>query len=373
MKKFSLIVPCYNEQNTLEHLIVDRIIPLKEKCEKNLSVHLDVIIVDDASTDNSYQIAEKLRKRFSWITIKKHHKNQGKGAAIKTGLECASGDVIGIQDADEEYNPLNYIELLKPILDGKADVVYGSRYLKQESRRILSFWHTLMNKFLTLCSNMFTGLDITDMETCYKLFTKRVALDLASKLKEKRFGFEPEITAYVAQGRYRVYECAIEYMPRTYEEGKKITYKDGFHALYCILHYGAPYAPLPMQFLLYLFIGGVCAIFNLLLFVILEAYGVSLFCSVGISFLLAAFLNYWLCAVILFKHKAFWSGPMELLMYLIILTVMGISDYVLTWSGIKVGMGDISAKLISTIICFVGNFLLRKYLVFPLPKLKKGK
>ena len=372
-KKFSLIVPCYNEENSLRHLVENKIIALREKCEKDFALDLELVIVDDASKDKSLEIAEQLKKEYPWISVYKHAKNQGKGAAIKTGLSYAAGDIIGIQDADEEYNPLNYLTLLKPILEDRADVVYGSRYLKRESHRVLSFWHTLMNKFLTLCSNMFTGLDITDMETCYKLFTKKVAEDLAKKLKEKRFGFEPEMTAYVAQGHYRIWECAIEYTPRTYEEGKKITYKDGFHALYCILHYGAPYAPLPMQFLLYLFIGGVCAIANLIFFALFNSYGLLLLYSVWGSFLLAALLNYWLCAIILFKHKAFWNGPMEFLMYLIILIIMGTSDYLLTYMGIKIGMGDISAKLISTIICFIGNFVLRKYLVFPMPKLKKGK
>ncbi len=371
IKKFSLIVPCYNEEKSLRHLVEDKILSLHHKCKERYSLILELIIVDDASKDKSLEIAEQLQKKYPWISVYKHVKNQGKGAAIKTGLSYATGDVIGIQDADEEYNPLNYLTLLEPILDNRADVVYGSRYLKRESHRVLSFWHTLMNKFLTLCSNMFTGLDITDMETCYKLFTKKVAEDLAIKLKEKRFGFEPEMTAYVAQGHYRIWECAIEYTPRTYAEGKKITYKDGFHALYCILHYGAPYAPLPMQFLLYLFIGGVCAIANLLFFIIFNVY-LPLLYAVGWAFLLAAFINYWLCCVILFKHKAFWNGPIEFLLYLVILVIMGVSDYWLTWTGIHIGMGDVSAKLTSTIICFIGNFMLRKYLVFPMPKLKKG-
>ena len=365
MKTFDLIVPCYNEEQSLEKLVVSKILPLKESCHKKYEVELNLIIVDDASKDKSLEIATLLEKKYSWISVYKHAENQGKGSALKTGLEHATGDFIGIQDADEEYNPLDYLTLLKPILDNKADVVYGSRYLKRNNHRVLSFWHTLMNKFLTLCSNMFTGLDITDMETCYKLFTRKVAKDLASKLKEKRFGFEPEITSYIAQGHYRIWECAIEYTPRTYEEGKKITYKDGFHALYCILHYGAPYAPLPMQFLLYLFIGGMCAISNLLFFIIFNAFGLPLLYSVGISFLLAALLNYGLCCFILFKHKAFWNGSMEFFIYLMILVIMGSMDYFLTLCGIKIGFSEIFSKFISTIICLIGNFCFRKYIVFP--------
>ncbi len=370
MKTFDLIMPCYNEESSLAKLVTQKVVPLREKCKKEYQIDLNLIIVDDASKDNSLQEAQKLAEKFTWIKIFKHEINQGKGAALRTGLANSTGDFVGIQDADEEYNPMDYLTLLQPILEDKADVVYGSRYLRPQTRRVLSFWHTLMNKFLTVCSNMFTGLDISDMETCYKLFTGKVAHELAPQLKENRFGFEPEITSYVAQGHYRVYECAIEYTPRTYEEGKKITYKDGFHALYCILHYGAPYAPLPMQFLLYTFIGGVCAIANLILFIIFRASDLSLFYAVWASFLLAAALNYWLCAILLFKHKAFWSGPMELVMYMVTLVVMGGSDYLLTLGLILVGCGDVMAKLISTIICFIGNFVLRKYLVFPLPNRK---
>lgn len=373
MKTFDLIMPCYNEEKSLEKIITEKIIPLKNSCKKEYSLNLRLIIVDDASKDNSLQIAENLCKKYKWISVFKHSKNKGKGAALKTGLAKASGDYIGIQDADEEYNPMNYLTLLKPILDGKAEVVYGSRYLRRETRRVLSFWHTFMNKFLTLCSNMFTGLDITDMETCYKLFTKKVVSELAPQLKEKRFGFEPEITSYIAQKRYKVYECAIEYTPRTYEEGKKVTYKDGFYALYCILHYGAPYAPLPMQILLYLFIGGVCAIVNLICFAIFLSCNMTLFSAILWSFLIAALLNYWLCIIILFKHKAFWNSSMELLMYLITIATMGLLDYALTWTFITVGCSNMWAKLFSIIINFIGNFILRKYLVFPLTKNTKFK
>lgn len=370
MKKLDLIVPCYNEENSLEHTI-EKIVPLKEKCLTDYDLDLRVIIVDDASKDKSFEVIKRLQKRYKWIKVFQHEQNRGKGAALKTGFKHSTGDYVGIQDADEEYNPMDYLTLLKPILDGKADVVYGSRYLRPRTRRILYFWHTLMNKCLTMASNMFTGLDMTDMETCYKLFTKKVIHDVAPQLKENRFGFEVEITAYIAQGRYRVYECAIEYTPRTYEEGKKITYKDGFHALYCILHYNAPYAPLPMQFILYTFIGGVCAIVNLLIFMAMMAGNSSLLISVWVSFLVAAFLNYWLCAILLFRHKAYWNGLMEFLMYCLILVVMGSLDYGLTAGLISLKMGTTCAKFISTIICFIGNFVMRKYIVFPMVKLRK--
>lgn len=367
MKKFNLIVPCYNEEQSLDVLVRKRILTLKDKCAQEYDLDLELIIVNDASTDKSLELATKLQKEFSWIKVLTHKINQGKGAAIKTGLAYADGDYVGIQDADEEYNPMNYLKLLQPMLEGKADVVYGSRYLRPDNRRILSFWHTLMNKFLTLCSNMFSGLDITDMETCYKLFTGKVAKELAAKLEEPRFGFEPEITAYVAQGKYRLWECAIDYVPRTYEEGKKITYKDGFRALYCILHYNSPWAPLPMQILLYIFIGGICALVNLLFFLIFREF-LSLYGAVAGAFFGAAILNYWLCTVLLFSHKPFWSGKTECLLYILTMFVMGSCDMFLTYVMMTCGMGSGAAKLIASLICFWGNFAFRKYLVFPLPK-----
>ena len=203
---------------------------------------------------------------------------------------------------------MEYIKLLKPMIENDADVVYGSRYLKKDIRRVQKFWHTLMNKTLTMFSNMINDLNLTDMETCYKLFKKNVIKKIAPKLKENRFGFEPEITAHIAKGGYKIYECAIKYNPRTYEEGKKIKAKDGFRALYCILHYGASSAPMPIQFLLYVIIGGICTIVNIALFLILESIYHNIFLNVGIAFIISALLNYFLCIFFLFKHKSLWSS-----------------------------------------------------------------
>ena len=253
----SLVVPCYNEERTIE-ACVEKILGIP--AGENIS--LEIIIVDDASTDASWQMLEKIHGQHAEIRIIRHEKNRGKGAALRTGFIHATGDFVGIQDADAEYNPCEYLAMLEPLIDGRADVVYGSRYLRPETRRVLYYWHTWMNKTLTKISNMFTNLDITDMETCYKLFRREVIQKIAPELKEDRFGFEPEVTARVAQADCRVYECAISYNPRTYEEGKKIGWKDGIRALYCIFHYSAHTAPLPMQLLIYFFYRGDCAFYQ---------------------------------------------------------------------------------------------------------------
>lgn len=358
MKTLSLVIPVYNEAKTLRN-IIDEVIKIK-----NDKINLELVLVDDCSTDGSYDIAMEIAKEIPIVKVFKHEKNMGKGAALRTGFLSATGDYIGIQDADMEYNPQEYLKLLEPLLADEADVVYGSRYLRMVNRRVLYFWHTFMNKTLTLLTNMYTNLDITDMETCYKLFKKEVIQKIAPNLKENRFGFEPEVTVYVAKGHYRLYECAISYNPRTFEEGKKIGAKDGLRALYCIFHYGAHVAPLPMQFLLYLFIGGVSAIANIMFFLMFESAGLSLLYSVGLAFLISAMINYFLCIAILFRHKARWNTFGEILSYILTLIIMGSVDYGCTYALLVLGTGSFWAKTISSIIGVIGNFLLRKYFVF---------
>lgn len=357
----SLIIPCYNEENTLE-TCVQRCLAL---CEHD--VNLELVIVDDCSSDDSLVIAEKLRQDMSsrcTITVLKHEVNQGKGAALRTGFTHAQGDYVAIQDADMEYNPLDYLVLLKEMRENNADVVYGSRYLRPGSRRVLYFWHTWMNRTLTFASNMFTNLDITDMETCYKLFTKKSIQEIAPKLKENRFGFEPEITAYIAQHKLKIHECAITYNPRTHEEGKKIGWKDGVRALYCILHYSAHTAPLPMQILLYFFIGLSAAIANLIAFSGLLAASFSIFNAIILSFIFSALVNYYLCIKILFRHQARWSSFMEIATYALTVIVMCAIDYSVTLGLLSFGMSAIWSKAWASIVGFVGNFLLRKFFVF---------
>ncbi len=234
MKVLTIIIPAYNEGKTI-HRILDKVknVTLLNELEK------EVVIIDDNSKDNTEEIIQKYQVQYPDLNIQyfKHDSNQGKGAALHTGIKKATGDYIIIQDADLEYNPEEYNVLLKPVIDGMADVVYGSRFIGSNPHRILFFWHSIGNKWLTLLSNMFTNLNLTDMETCYKLFKADIIKKIP--LKEKRFGFEPEVTAKISRiPNVRIYEVGISYYGRTYEEGKKIGWKDGFRAIYCILKYG---------------------------------------------------------------------------------------------------------------------------------------
>jgi glycosyltransferase involved in cell wall biosynthesis len=233
MKTLSVIIPAYNEEPTVQS-IIKKVGEVKFIAD----IQLEIVVVNDASTDNTAQMVNDSITKFSNLKIKlfTHEKNKGKGAAIHTGIAQSSGDFIVVQDADLEYDPNEFNILLKPILDGYADVVYGSRFMGGKPHRILFFWHTMGNKFLTFLSNMFTNLNLTDMETCYKMFKSDILKSI--KLKENRFGFEPEVTAKMSRiSNIRVYEVGISYYGRTYLEGKKINWKDGFRAIYCILRY----------------------------------------------------------------------------------------------------------------------------------------
>ncbi len=233
MNKLSVLIPAYNEEKTI-HLILDKVkaVKLIGNFEK------EIIIVNDCSSDGTVQAIETYatKNKEMGIRLFNQPKNQGKGAAIHKAIELATGNYLIVQDADLEYDPREYNDLLRPVVEGFADVVYGSRFLGGNPHRILFFWHSIGNKFLTHLSNMFTNLNLTDMETCYKLIDSTIAKSL--NLKEKRFGFEPELTAKLSRvDRIRIYEVGISYYGRTYEEGKKIGWKDGFRAIYCILKY----------------------------------------------------------------------------------------------------------------------------------------
>ena len=233
INKLSIIIPAYNEANTI-HRILDKIkeVQLINEIEKEL------IIINDCSSDNTKgAIHQYIENNPDLpITYFEHKINKGKGASLHTGIKMATGEVLVIQDADLEYDPQEYNDLLKPIVNDFADVVYGSRFMGSKPHRILFFWHTIGNKFLTLLSNMFTNLNLTDMETCYKMFKTDIIQNIS--LKECRFGFEPEITAKISKLKeIRIYEVGISYYGRTYKEGKKIGWKDGFRAIYCIIKY----------------------------------------------------------------------------------------------------------------------------------------
>lgn len=224
--KLSVVIPCYNEVNTLQEIV--------SAVRSSGYEDLEIIVVDDYSTDGSRDLLKgELSSEIDKVLF--HDRNLGKGAALRTGFKAATGDLVIVQDADLEYDPREFPKLAAPILEGRADVVYGSRFAGGESHRVLYYWHSLGNAFLTTLSNMFTNINLTDMETCYKMFRREVIQSL--DLKENRFGFEPEVTAKLAHKGVRIYEVGISYSGRTYEEGKKIGWKDGVRAIYAILKY----------------------------------------------------------------------------------------------------------------------------------------
>jgi glycosyltransferase involved in cell wall biosynthesis len=226
----SVVIPVYNERDTLVE-IVRRVLAAPVDIDREL------ILVDDCSTDGTLELYPRLEQEFPDANIRvfKHPVNQGKGAALRAGYREATGDIVLVQDADLEYNPQDYPKLLKPVLDGRADVVYGSRFVGGDEHRVLYFWHYVGNRFLTLLSNMFTDLNLTDMETCYKVFKAEVIKGIT--IRSDRFGVEPEVTAKVARGKWRVYEVGISYSGRSYEEGKKITWRDGLRAVFAIVRF----------------------------------------------------------------------------------------------------------------------------------------
>lgn len=358
MEVLSVVVPCYNEESTLADC-VSRLVSLRSD-----TLAIEIIIVDDCSSDDSLAVATALSRQYNDVLVARHTVNQGKGAALSTGFGIASGQYIAIQDADLEYEPLDLLKLVDLLRRDVADVAYGSRFLSGGEHRVLYFWHSLGNRFLTLLSNMMTDLNLTDMETCYKVFKRDVIKQFT--IEEKRFGFEPEITAKVAQSRCRVYEMGISYHGRTYDEGKKIGWRDGVRAIYCIIKYNAFCAPAPIQFLVYFFIGAVCALFNLGVFLLAHSQGLPLVLSAPLAFVLAAILNYRLCLMLLFKHKPQWSGATEMWVYALVVVSVAAVDLGATHAAIQLGVSAVAAKLLASALAFVLNFLARRHVVFRL-------
>lgn len=355
--KLTLVVPCFNEERMLEKCI-KRILELESK-----NLKLEIIIVDDGSQDNSLEVAKALAAEHSQIVLISHDRNRGKGAALRTGFDKANGDFVIVQDADLEYNPAEIKKLLLPLINNEADVVLGSRFLSGSPHRVLYFWHYLANRLLTLLSNMFSDLNLTDMETCYKLFKKDVIKRI--HIEENRFGVEPELVAKMARMRLRIYEMGISYYGRTYAEGKKIKPRDGLRALYCIFHYNAPTAPLPIQLLIYLFIGGFSAVTNLVSFLILLSWNRNLLLSAGIAYFTAAICNYLLCIALLFRHKAKWDSLTELLLYFLVTGMVGVADLISVKAFIMMSFPAWIAKGLASLTCLILNFVTRRYLIFP--------
>jgi glycosyltransferase involved in cell wall biosynthesis len=357
--RLSIVVPCYNEARTLRTCL-KRILAVQDEAHP-----LEIIVVDDASTDDSLAIAREVAAQHSDVTVLRHEINQGKGAALRTGIRKATGDIVAIQDADLEYDPRDLKRMIAPIREDRADVVLGTRFTLSGAHRVLYFWHYLGNRFLTLLSNMLTDLNLTDMECCYKVFRREVIQ--AIQIQESRFGIEPELVAKVAQMRLRIYEMGVSYAGRTYEEGKKIGIRDGFRALYCIIRYNAFKAPPILQFLIYTGIGGVSALANLLLFLSLRQAGIRDIVSLPSAFFMAAVLNYLLCVALLFRHRARWGAAAEAGLYLGVVGVGAIVDFWVASAMLQLEFAPWAAKSIACAGGVVHNFLGRRYVVFPEP------
>jgi len=357
--KLTVVVPVYNEESSLATCI-ERVLQISDQ-----DLSLDVVIVDDGSTDGSADVATRIaRAAPSSVRVIRHEVNQGKGAALQTGFRHAEGDFVAVQDADLEYDPQDLKRLLRPLIEGKADVVLGSRFAFGGAHRVLYFWHSVGNQFLTFLSNMFTDLNLTDMETCYKVFRREILQGI--ELHEKRFGFEPEIVAHIARMKLRIYEMGISYSGRTYEEGKKIGARDGLRALYCIVRYNMPHAPLPIQFGGYVLVGGVCAVANVALFSALREF-LSPAAAAASAFVMAAVLNYVLSVRLIFRSGVMWSTWGEIAAYSGVVALAGAVDVTSTLALLNLGMSPTTSKSIASAAALLFNYLGRRYFVFHEP------
>ena len=354
----SVVIPCFNEAQTVAASI-QAVLAIQDS-----SLRLQILVVDDCSTDGSLAIVQGLAAAHPEIVVLRHEVNRGKGAALRTGIAGASGDFVAIQDADLEYDPQDLKRLVEVLRLGVADVVIGSRFLSHGYHRVLYFWHYLGNRFLTLLSNMLTDLNLSDMETCYKVFRRDVVQSI--RLEEDRFGFEPEVVAKIAHQGLRIYEMGVSYRGRTYAEGKKIGMKDAWRALYCILHYNLPHAPAFVQLAFYTIVGGLAAALNLVVFLVLFGAGASLAAAVVPAFAVAAIVNYLLSIALIFRHRARYSAVLELLVFIVVAAGIGWVDLAVTRWAIGDGFPPSLAKITGSAVILLLNFAARRYIVFPL-------
>jgi dolichol-phosphate mannosyltransferase len=348
----SVVVPCYNERATVA-AVIERVLASPWTAE--------VILVDDGSTDGTGEVVDGLCDER--LQVIHHDHNQGKGAALRNGFAAATAEYVIVQDADLEYDPAEYDVMLEPLEGGVADVVFGSRFLSGRPHRVLYFWHSVGNRLLTLLSNMLTDLNLSDMETCYKVFKREVIQSL--DLKEDRFGFEPEVVAKIAHQGLRIYEMGISYRGRTYAEGKKIGLKDAWRALYCILHYNLPLASVGIQLAFYTLAGGIAAAVNLVVFLTLFHSGAGTTTSVLAAYFLAAAVNYALSIAFIFRHRVRYSAVLEALVFLATIAVIGWFDLLLTRWALAANWWPSTAKLFASAIILLLNFGVRRYIVFP--------
>lgn len=352
----SVVIPCFNESATLDACVA------RVRAIASPDRSLEIVIVDDASRDDSLARARALAAHYPEVRVVTHEVNQGKGAALRTGFRHVTGDFVAVQDADLEYDPQDLVRLLEPLLAGKADAVLGSRFLSAGAHRVLYFWHSAGNRFLTLMSNVFTDLNLTDIETCYKVFRREVIQSI--EIEEDRFGFEPEIVAKLADRRLRIYEAGISYDGRTYAEGKKIGARDGFRALYCIVRYNARSAPVVLQLAVYVWIAAIVGGIDLAGFGLARVLGASIPFATAGAYALGAVVGYALCSGLLFPPQKGVRSTGTRARYVAVALVGGVLDFGLTLQLLGAGFSAIEAKALALLPFPVLDFWARRQLVF---------
>lgn len=352
----SVVVPCYNERDTLE-TCVERVLAIQD-----INLTIEVIIVDDCSTDGSSETADTLATRHQEVTAVHHASNRGKGAALQTGFGRAQGDYVAVQDADLEYDPRELRTLLAPLREGHADVVLGSRFLTAGAHRVLYYWHSLGNRLLTALSNMFTDLNLTDMESCYKVFRRDVVQSLP--LREPRFGFEPEVIALLSERRLRIYEMGISYYGRSYAEGKKIGIKDGLRAVYCILKYNAFRAPVALQAPVFISIAGFGLCIDILLWWLLRGTSLPAVAQATLAFAPLGAVGILAAYTVVFRHKVRWPGVMEYVL-LACATTAAWACQVLLPTVVPAAPGWLNTRPAAAVAAMLVLYALLRLVVFP--------